>query len=160
MKGFSQNASSYVAILKWALLALVVVGFVRFVLGPVGVPITVAGKLASLTVVLLVSVIAYAVYFARTGGKIGDVLVTAVVLVVVYTAVLAVFLSLSVALGWDTYYTDPSHYRGNLTGHVGAHIRVIPFAVLIGTVLGTVVFGGTWLMGRLVGGLQKEHSVG
>ncbi len=66
-------------------------------------------------------------------------------LVIAYTAVLALFLSLSSGLGVPTYYTDPAHFRGELGEHLLAHLQAILFGGVIGTVLGGVAFGLAWL---------------
>jgi len=148
MKGFSQSPSSYIGTLKWAFLALLAVGFLRFLVGLVGVPIAIGGKLFSLTIVLLIAVVLYGVLFALRGGKIGDVLVSTAALVVVYTAVLAVFLSLSVGFDLSTYYNNEAHFQGTLGAHVFTHLQVIPFATGIGTVLGSLAFSVTRLFGK------------
>ena len=140
MKFFSNSIGRYAGQMKWGILALFGVGFLRFLMAPIGVPIAIGDMATSITIVLLICVLAYAVYHGRSGGKLGDVVVATVVLVLAYTATIAVFLSLSVGLGLDTYFTDPRHFRGNAEGHILAHLRAMPITALIGSVLGVVVF--------------------
>ena len=66
MKLFSRTLFDYATQLKWGFLALFVMGAIRFLMGPVGVPIAAGGMATSITIVLLVGVIAYGVYFGRT----------------------------------------------------------------------------------------------
>ena len=145
MKVFSQSPKGYLDVWKWGFVALFVTGLLRFFMAPIGIPIETGDKLVSLTVVLLVALVAYTAYFGWSGGKLGDVLATAFGLVIVYTAVLALFLSLSSGLGVPTYYTDPAHFRGELGNHLLAHLQAILFGGGIGTVLGGIAFGFAWL---------------
>lgn len=158
MKLFSQGPSGYMSTLKWAFVALVVVGFLRFLVGLIGVPIAAGGKVFSMTIVLLISVLLYGVVFARRGGKLGDVLASTTALVVVYTAVMAAFLSLSVGLDLSTYYNDEAHFRGTLRAHILGHLQFIPFATVIGTAMSSLVFGMTRLIGRWSGKASEART--
>ena len=145
MKVFSQSPKGYLEVWKWSFVALFVVGLLRFFMAPMGIPIETGGKVVSLTVVLLVALVGYTAYFGWSGGKLGDVIVTAFGLAIVYTAVLALFLSLSSGLGVPTYYTDPAHFRGELGEHLIAHVQATFFGGVIGSVLGGIAFGVAWL---------------
>ena len=101
MKVFSQSPKGYLEVWKWSFVALFVVGLLRFFMAPMGIPIETGGKVVSLTVVLLVALVGYTAYFGWSGGKLGDVIVTAFGLAIVYTAVLALFLSLRTVLMWS-----------------------------------------------------------
>jgi len=85
MKVFSQSPKGYLDLWKWGFVALFVVGLVRFFMEP----IETGGKLMSLTIVLLVALIGYTAYFGWSGGKLGDVLVTAFALTIVYKCAFA-----------------------------------------------------------------------
>ncbi|TDI41478.1 MAG: hypothetical protein E2P02_14890 [Acidobacteria bacterium] len=89
MKVFSQSPKGYLDLWKWGFVALFVVGLVRFFMAPIGIPIETGGKLMSLTIVLLVALIGYTAYFGWSGGKLGDVLVTAFALTIVYKCAFA-----------------------------------------------------------------------
>ena len=146
MKVFSQSPKGYLDVWKWGFVALFVVGLLRFFMAPMGIPIETGGKLVSLTVVLLIALVAYTAYFGWSGGKLADVVATAFGLAIVYTAVLALFLSLSSGLGVPTYYTDPAHFRGELGEHLIAHVQAILFGGVIGSVWGGIAFGLAWLV--------------
>lgn len=154
MKLFSRTIHDYPSLLKWGVLALFVLGLMRFAMGPLGVPISVGGKATSITIGLLIAVIAYAVYFARNGGRVGDVIVSAVTLALTYAAVIAVFLSLSDATGAETYFMHPNHFRGTVGGHVVAHLRVTPIVFVAGSVVSLIVFG----VGKLVARVSRAPS--
>lgn len=157
MKLFSRGMASHWNGLKWGALALFAMGLLRFALGPVGVPIGLGGKASSLTLVVLAATIVYAVAYARSGGTLGDVALAALALAVCYTAAIALFLSLSVWLGLETYYNDPNHFRGSLGRHVLAHVQVTPFVTVAASVIGALVYGVTWLLGRMLS--SRESTI-
>jgi len=154
MKIFSTTLGGYVETLKWGVLALFVVGLLRFLMAPVGIPIGVGGKATSITLVLLAAIVVYAVRYALAAGTVADVVVSTLALALAYAGVIALFLSLSVGMGVETYYTDPGHFQGSLGAHVLAHLQVTPFATLIGSVIGGIAFGLT----RLVSFLKRRSD--
>jgi hypothetical protein len=148
---FSKNLSGYFAAFRTGILALVVVGVIRMLLQPVGIPISVAGPVISITICLIICMLAYGYGIGSRGESWGDVLALSLVLVVVYTVVDAFGVAASASLGIDTYFTDPQHVGSDLQvgQHVMNHVIAFPIFVAVSFILGLMGWGvGKVLAGR------------
>ena len=154
MQLFSESSGGYLRVFKPGILLFVAVALVRLILQPIGVPIAIGGMVFSVTITMLLLIVGYGVFFGIFGGRVGDPVVSAVFWVVLYTVVGNLFMAGSYSLGVANYYTDAAHIgqNPNIPIHVWAHVRALPVAALIGSVLALISFGVAKLGSRLFGG--------
>jgi hypothetical protein len=131
----------------WLLLA---VGVVRFLLKPaLGIPYSDGTWFSSLTILVMVLTVVYAVIAERRGETYRDLLGIAVALSFTTAAIVIAAIAVDEFAGIDTYYTDLAH-GGNLSplAHMGGHLLGALFGALFGWGIGALAFTASRAIGR------------
>jgi hypothetical protein len=146
---FGKRLSEYVAFSKPFLSLILVVGIVRFVLSFAGVPNS-AAKWFSITVVMWIGVLYYAVRIHTSGfGSYKHLLPICVLQSVVSEVIIVPAIILAIVTGHDNIYSAPEYSFGSdgkTWGHVAAHLG-------LGTTIGPLV---GWLVGCLIMFVTKK----
>jgi hypothetical protein len=152
MKLLNKPFGEYLNTTQLGIGLLLLVSVVRFLLKPMfNVPYAEGTNFASVTIVLPLLVVLYAVKTANSGGTFRDVLGVAAALSLPTT----VFIILAIAIddfgGIESYYTDPDH-GGSLNAwqHMGGHV------VFSGIIFTLVMWGLGSLIFLIAGGSRKK----
>ena len=148
---FGKRLSEYAAFAKLILGLIFIVGIARLGLSLAGVANSTTRWL-SISVVLLVSVVYYAIRVHTSGfGSYKQLLPLYLLLCVLGEGIVAVGIILAIATNKDNVFSIPE-YSGNVDGknwgHVGAH-------VVGGLIVGPLV---SWLIGSLIMFVTKKVS--
>lgn len=130
---------------------LLLVAIVRFLLQPLfQIPFDQGTNWVSLTILLPITMVIYAVAVARRGGTLRDLLVLAALFA--FSAMLFVILGIAVDDfgGIDTYYTGPQ--EANTWGHMFGHVVEGVIFTLLLWGIGSVVY-------LVAGGRKRAASV-
>lgn len=130
---------------------LLLVAIVRFLLQPLfQIPFDQGTNWVSLTILLPITIVIYAVAVARRGGTFRDLLVLAALFA--FSAMLFVILGIAVDDfgGIDTYYTGPQ--EANTWGHMFGHVVEGVIFTLLLWGIGSVVY-------LVAGGRKRAASV-
>ncbi|MCZ6770040.1 MAG: hypothetical protein O7D93_12425 [Acidobacteria bacterium] len=130
---------------------LLLVAIVRFLLQPLfQIPFDQGTNWVSLTILLPITMVIYAVAVARRGGTFRDLLVLAALFA--FSAMLFVILGIAVDDfgGIDTYYTGPQ--EANTWGHMFGHVVEGVIFTLLLWGIGSVVY-------LVAGGRKRAASV-
>jgi hypothetical protein len=152
MKLLNKPFAEYVQMAKVGIGLLLVVSVVRFLLKPVfSVPYAQGTNFASVTILLPIIMLFYAIKIANSGGTYRDVLGVAMAL----CFSTAVFIIAGIALdhfgGIDTYYTDLEHGGSfNVWQHIGGHV------VVSGIIFTLAMWGLGSLIYLIAGGSRKK----
>ena len=148
MESSKQPASQSTLFFKAAAIAMIVAViryFIKGWLAPLGVPAIVGSFLASITIVLIVAMV---LFFVREGRRAGGRYWVSAAwfagLVVWCQALIIAGILLTERTGKDTYYSGPweiVHERfPTPTAHAIGHAQGMVFMVLIGLVVGAIVY--------------------
>jgi hypothetical protein len=138
MKLFNKPLGEYCQFSKMGIYLLALVGVIRFLMKPVfNVPYAQGTYFTSMTILLLVLMVVYAVRANAAGMSYRDLLGIAVVLSFSTAAMIMVAIAVDDFGGIETYYTDPAEpHKGvmNPFQHMGGHL-------LFGVVASLVLWG-------------------
>jgi Na+/proline symporter len=152
MKLLNKPFGEYLRFTKVGIGLLLLVSVVRFMLWPMfQIPYQQGTNFASVTILLPILMVVYAVMVARSGGSYRDLLGVAMALALPTTLFIILGIAIDDFGGIDTYYTDPAH-GGNLNpwAHMGGHI------VFSGIVVSLVLWGIGSLVNRILAGNRKK----
>jgi len=124
MKFFNKPFGNYLQMTKIGIALLFLIAVTRFLLDPVfHIAYDQGTNLASLTILMPIIMLYYAVKIANSEGTYRDVLGVSAALALSSTAFIIIAIAIDDFAGIQTYYTDPKHvdYSGtwrHITGHV------------------------------------------
>jgi hypothetical protein len=153
MKLLKKPFGEYLEYTKLGIGLLLLVSVVRFLLKPVfEIPYAQGTHFASVTILLPILMLVYAVMIARNRGSFRDLLGVALAL----SLSAALFVMLGIALddfgGIDTYYTDPEHGgQLNAWAHMGGH--------LVGGFIGALILWGLGSLAYLIAGGSRKKAM-
>jgi len=142
MKLFDKPFIAYLKTAKIGIALLFAVSTVRFLLSPVfHVDYEQGTDLASLTILMPILMLFYAIKIANDGGTYRDLLGVSAALALSSTAFIIIAIAIDDFAGIQTYFTDPKHVdHTNTYRHIASHI--------LGTgILTTLVL---WVVGSLI----------
>jgi hypothetical protein len=119
--------------------------FLKGWLDPIGVPTVVGSFLASITVVLIITMV---LFFLREGRRATGRYLTAALwfaaLAIWCQALIIAGILLTERTGKDTYYSGPwqaVHERfATPTAHVIGHAQAVVFVIVVGMILGAIIY--------------------
>ena len=153
MKIFGKGFSDYVAFEQAFLIVVLVVGVARLGLSLLGVPNSTT-RFVSLTVVLLLGMIYYAVRVYTSGfGSYSQLLPVLALPVIVANSIIIAGIVIAILTGRNNIFSapefSPGRVDGKTWGHVGGHV--------IAMIVGPLIF---WAVGSLIMLVTKKIAPG
>lgn len=158
MRIFGKSLSEYVRFEKGFLILVLLVGVARLLLSALGVP-NATVKFVSLSVILLLGMVYYAVKIATSSfGSYKQLLPVLALPVILANLIIIAAIVIAIATGRDNIFTAPE-FSGNTDGktweHVGGHLVVMIVGSLVLWGIGSLIM---LLTRKLTGGRQSREG--